>query len=100
MTATRPTPTSSIDQILCFEIPSSTDWQFLPTSNQFTPTQFVDISVTLDRKRSALKAYESELCPWPHSRSIRAIEHLSHWRGASVGLEAAEAFSVARRLVR
>ena len=100
MTATRPTPMSSIDQILCFEIPSSTDWQFLPTSSQFVPTQFVDISVALDRKRSALRAYESELRPWPHSRSIRAIEHLCHSRGASVGLEAAEAFSVARLLVR
>ena len=28
---------------------------------------------------------------WPHTRSIKAVEHLARWRGASVGAEAAEA---------
>jgi len=29
---------------------------------------------------------------WPHPRSYRGIEALAHWRGASAGKHAAEAF--------
>jgi hypothetical protein len=35
---------------------------------------------------------------WPHARSLPACEHLARWRGASIGVEAAEAF-VAGRLI-
>jgi hypothetical protein len=38
--------------------------------------------------------------PWPHARSIRALEHLARWRGASVGVEAAEAFVLGRGIER
>jgi N-acetylglucosamine malate deacetylase 1 len=37
---------------------------------------------------------------WPHSRSYEAVEHLARWRGACVGVEAAEAFMLGRWLVR
>ena len=46
----------------------------------------------------ALKAYGSEMMKWPHARSLKGVEHLAHWRGASVGFEAAEAFMLARNL--
>ena len=36
--------------------------------------------------------------PWPHARSIEAVEHLARWRGAQVGLEAVEAFSLLRQV--
>jgi LmbE family N-acetylglucosaminyl deacetylase len=62
------------------------------------PNTFVDISNTLDKKLAALKSYKSEMKPWPHSRSIKAVEHLARWRGATVGFEAAEAFSLGREL--
>jgi len=65
----------------------------------FIPNTFVDISNTLEKKLAALKAYESEMKPWPHSRSIKAVEYLARWRGASAGFEAAEAFSLSRNLV-
>jgi hypothetical protein len=32
--------------------------------------------------------------PWPHARSYEAVEALLRWRGASVGVAAAEAFEV------
>ena len=53
----------------------------------------------LSLKLDALKAYDSEMRPWPHSRSIKAVEHLARWRGASVGLDAAEAFVTVRELI-
>jgi len=37
--------------------------------------------------------------PWPHSRSIKAVEHLARWRGASAGFEAAEAFVLSKNLI-
>jgi hypothetical protein len=46
-----------------------------------------------------LEAYADEMRPWPHARSISALEHLARWRGAQVGVEAAEAFGLLRQLV-
>ena len=80
-------------------MPSSTDWQSPQAGAPFIPNTFVDISNTIEKKLAALKAYESEMKPWPHSRSIQPIEHLARWRGASAGFEAAEAFSLSRNLV-
>ena len=47
----------------------------------------------------ALVAYSSEMRDWPHARSLEAVEHLARWRGAQVGVEAAEAFCLLRQLV-
>ena len=49
-------------------------------------------------KIKALEAYESEMRDWPHPRSIKAVEHLARWRGATVGVEAAEAFMLIREI--
>ena len=98
-TACRPEPGAIVKKIYCFEVPSSTEWQAHMARAPFMPYTFVDISDTLEKKLVALKSYESEMKPWPHSRSIKAVAHLARWRGASVGFEAAEAFSLSRDLV-
>lgn len=98
MTACRPVPGGSCRRICCFEVPSSTEWQTPGVADAFLPNWYVDIEATLSRKLDALRAYADELRPWPHPRSLRAVEYLARWRGASVGLEAAEAFMLARSL--
>ena len=98
-TACRPEPGAMVKKMYCFEVPSSSEWQDPLEGFQFMPNTFVNISNTLEIKLAALKAYESEMKPWPHSRSIQAIEHLARWRGASAGFEAAEAFLLSRNLV-
>ena len=98
-TACRPEPDSTVKKIYCFEVPSSTEWQTPQDYAQFMPNTFADISDTLQKKLSALKSYESEMKPWPHSRSIKAVEYLARWRGTNVGFEAAEAFVLSRNLV-
>ena len=98
-TACRPEPGAIVKKIYCFEVPSSTEWHAPLANDSFLPNTFVDISNTLDKKLTALNAYKSEMKPWPHSRSIKAVEHLARWRGASAGFEAAEAFSLSRNLV-
>jgi LmbE family N-acetylglucosaminyl deacetylase len=98
MTCFRPQPANRgcPRAILTFEVLSSTGWIGGTGSEAFVPNYFVDISSTLDAKLDALKAYSDELRPWPHARSLEAVEHLARLRGASVGLEAAEAFRVER----
>jgi len=98
-TACRPEPGAIVKKIYCFEVPSSTEWQVHMANNTFMPNTFVDISDNLEQKLDALKAYKSEMKKWPHSRSIKAVAHLARWRGASVGFDAAEAFSLSRDLI-
>ena len=96
MTACRPSATSPVDTVLCFESPSSTEWRSAAAAPAFNPTWFVDVRDTIETKLAALAAYEEELRPWPHPRSLEAIEHLARWRGATIGSTAAEAFVLAR----
>jgi LmbE family N-acetylglucosaminyl deacetylase len=96
LTACRPLPDQGVKRILCFEVPSSTEWRGAGSAPAFVPNWFVDISATLAAKRAALGEYAGEMRPWPHARSIEACEHLARWRGASVGVVAAEAFMLAR----
>jgi LmbE family N-acetylglucosaminyl deacetylase len=98
VTACRPQPGHPVKTLLNFEVPSSTEWQLSGSAPIFAPNWFVDISDTLDQKLAALDFYSSELRDWPHPRSRQAIEHLARWRGASVGVDAAEAFMLGRKL--
>jgi LmbE family N-acetylglucosaminyl deacetylase len=99
VTACRPTPSHPVKRLLSFEVASSTEWQPTGSAPAFQPNWFVDISAQWNRKQLALEAYASEMRPWPHARSIQALEHLARWRGAQVGVEAAEAFCLLRQLV-
>lgn len=96
MTACRPQPGFVVKNILCFEVPSSTEWRAPRPSVTFAPQLFVDISEFWEQKRAAMEAYAAEMRPWPHARSLESVEHLNRWRGSTVGVEAAEAFVVAR----
>ena len=100
MTACRPTPGHVVKRLLSFEVASSTEFQSPGSSAlTFQPNWFVDISDLWERKRNALAAYSMEMRDWPHARSLDAVEHLARWRGAQVGVEAAEAFCLLRQLV-
>tara|TARA_B100000315_G_C14434011_1_gene521518 strand:+ start:97 stop:801 length:705 start_codon:yes stop_codon:yes gene_type:complete len=96
ITACRPQPGHPVKRILLFEVPSSSEWQSPVICGPFVPNWFEDISDTLELKIKALEIYQSEMREWPHARSIKAVDHLARWRGASVGCEAAEAFMATR----
>ena len=99
VTACRPMPGNVVRRLLSFEVASSTEWQPPGSASAFQPNWFVDISAQWERKREALAVYVSEMRDWPHARSLKAVEHLARWRGAQVGVEAAEAFCLLRQLV-
>lgn len=98
ITASRPQPKHCVKRLLAFETASSTEWAPPPSFATFQPTVFVDISQQWPKKQAALRAYRSEMRSWPHARSIQAVEHLGRWRGATVGLEMAEAFVLLREV--
>jgi len=58
------------------------------------------ITPVLDLKLEALELYQFDMRPEPHARSIRALENLARARGATVGVEAAEAFAALRIVQR
>lgn len=93
VTACRP-----VRRFLSFEVASSTEWQPPGSAPGFQPNWFINITRQWERKRDALAAYASEMRPWPHARSLEALEHIARWRGSQVGVEAAEAFFLLRQL--
>lgn len=99
VTACRPLPGNSVKELLFFEVPSSTEWRPASSAEPFIPNWFVDISTTLAKKLQALEVYDSELRAFPHPRSLKAVNALATWRGATVGVEAAEAFVLGRKIV-
>lgn len=97
LTACRPQPQSSVQQIIAFETPSSTEWQ-IKSFEPFCPNHYIDIHAEVEEKKSLLKIYEPELREFPHPRSLRAIETQATYRGVEVGLHAAEAFHIVRSI--
>ena len=93
ITATRPTKEECVKEIYSFEILSSTEWNY-PLS--FLPDVFFDIEDTLNLKIDAMKEYKSELCIYPHPRSIEGIELNAKYNGMRVGKKYVEAFKSVR----
>ena len=91
--ATRPMIGAHVKQVLSFEIPSSTEWNF-DKENIFSPNIFIDISEYFDKKKQALAEYKSELRNFPHPRSIEYIESLAAIRGGTSGYLKAESFEL------
>ena len=99
LVAARPIHENNINRIMCYETLSETEWAPPYAADAFIPNVFVDISEFLTLKLEAMSCYQSQLKEFPHSRSIKALEALAHYRGASVHLNAAEAFSIVREII-
>jgi LmbE family N-acetylglucosaminyl deacetylase len=104
LVATRPVPGASVATVLCYETASSTEWAPPFPGSIFSPNVFVDISLTLPVKLTAMGAYEQtfsgEMHPYPHPRSYQALEAISRRHGATAGVGAAEAFMLVRHVQR
>ena len=96
LTATRPIGNYSVKEIYGFETVSSTEWNFGNKEQSFYPQKYVDVTDTFDVKCKAMEEYKSELCQFPHPRSLKMLEAVATMRGSTVGIELAEAFEVIR----
>lgn len=101
LTATRPIGDYCVQEIYAFETLSSTEWNFDTTEQSgFVPNVFVDITEEYPRKEAAMRHYHSELCEFPHPRSLEGMDVLSRTRGMAAGMHRAEAFRLIRKTVR
>lgn len=98
MVAVRPRGNSYPKRVYAYETLSETGWNIPNTVNDFIPTVYEDISDTLPAKLDAMSVFRSQLAPFPAARSIGAIEALAKYRGATVNVAAAEAFSLVREV--
>lgn len=85
-----------IKKILMYECISETEFAPVLPEKTFMPNYFVDISNYFQTKIEIMKVYDSELGEHPFPRSIKNIEALATFRGASVGVEHAEAFQIVK----
>ncbi|MBN1124308.1 MAG: PIG-L family deacetylase [Sedimentisphaerales bacterium] len=86
-----------VKQILCYETPSETAAAGQIHRGGFEPNVWIDISAHLNDKLEAMRAYPSQLQPFPNPRSPEAVAHLAQWRGSTVGIPAAECFILIRQ---
>ena len=100
--ALRPVNNNPVKEAYCYEVASSTEWAPPLDSWTFKPNVYVNIGPYLSKKIDALlaysKTYQTEIPPYPHPRSPRAVEIYANKRGIEVGMESAEAFMLIRKL--
>ena len=99
LTATRPIGDYPVKEIYAFETLSSSEWNFdYSGQSVFSPNVYVDITKYHQQKKEAMACYVSELCEFPHPRSLKGIDILAQKRGMEVGVEYAEAFMLVRKI--
>lgn len=86
----------NVSRLLAYETLSETDAAPPLPENAFLPTVFMDVSATLERKSQIMRLYQSELQAKGLPRSLSALRALARYRGATVGVEYAEAFMLIR----
>ena len=83
-----------VKKVLMYECISETEFAPMLPENVFQPNYFVDISDFFNRKVEIMQIYASELGQHPFPRSNRNMEALAVHRGATIGVEYAEAFQL------
>jgi LmbE family N-acetylglucosaminyl deacetylase len=83
-----------IKTVMMYECLSETEFAPALPERVFIPNSYVDVSMFFKRKLEVMKVYESELAEHPFPRSIRNMEAQAVMRGATAGVEYAEAFQV------
>lgn len=98
MVAFRPKYQHVVRKIYAYETLSETGWNVPSVQNEFIPNAFVDITNYLEEKLKCMSIYKSQLADFPNARSLEAIKNLAKYRGAMMGMRAAEAFTIVREL--
>lgn len=83
-----------IKRVLMYECISETEFAPNLPEKTFLPNYFVDITPFQAEKLEIMKIYESEIGEHPFPRSLRNMEALATFRGATVGVDYAEAFQL------
>lgn len=87
-----------VRRVLAYETLSSTEAAPPLPERVFIPTVYSDITPYIERKIAIMGLFESEAQPELSPRGGSAIRALARYRGATVGLEYAEAFMLIREI--
>lgn len=87
-----------VRRILSFETLSSTEAAAPLIRQPFIPTVFSDISGHLEAKVAIMRLFSSEIHTDPSPRGPSAIAALARYRGATIGVEHAEALMLIREV--
>lgn len=98
MVALRPKYEHKVCRIYAYETLSETGWNIPNTTNEFIPNVYEDISDYIDKKVEAMEIFKTQLAEYPNARSIGAIKALAQYRGSTVSVNAAEAFTLIREI--
>jgi LmbE family N-acetylglucosaminyl deacetylase len=100
MSAVKPFNTSrhGVKRILSYEVASSTDQAFAGFCAPFVPNVFSDISTHIEKKLEIFSLFPVEVQPYPQPRALESIKALARTRGATIGVEYAEAFMLLREV--
>jgi LmbE family N-acetylglucosaminyl deacetylase len=88
-----------VKRVLCYEAISETEFGINPDSNGFRPNVFVDITPYFEKKLEIMREYAGELGEFPFPRSEQVVRAVASYRGATAGVEAAEAFMLLRERI-
>jgi len=87
-----------VRRVLSFETLSSTDAAPPQFHRAFIPTVYHDISAQLEKKIQVMDLFASEAQPDPFPRGPAAMRALARYRGATIGVDYAEAFMLIREV--
>jgi LmbE family N-acetylglucosaminyl deacetylase len=100
VTSIRPMSHEKVHTLVCFETPSSTEWQAFNYPNPFLPNLFFAVSEkNIEAKIKGMESYEFEKRAYPHPRSPEALRIQAQRWGVAVGKDFAEAFMLIRTIV-
>lgn len=98
MVALRPKYPHVVKRVYAYETLSETGWNIPNVVNEFIPNVYENISYEMELKMKALNVFQSQLSKFPAARSLEAVEALGKFRGATVNVDVAEAFSLIRQI--
>ena len=87
-----------VKRVLSYEVFSSTDAAPVNPARAFLPNVFADVTEFLEQKLDIMGLYESELQASPLPRALDSLRALARVRGATIGVEYAEAFMLVREV--
>ncbi len=82
--------------VLAYETATETHLQSPHLRPSFEPNLWIDVSDDIEVKIEALSKFRSQIAPAPALRSLEALRALATWRGAQIGVRAAESFMILR----
>ena len=88
-----------VRRLLSYETLSSTDAAPPLEDRMFRPAVFSDVTSQIERKLEIMALYQTERQPYPMPRAQESIRALARYRGATIGIEYAEALMLCREIL-